>query len=165
MSTTMTISEAEKIIDIVSKALQDTNHRHSPVSLLKGYDIYQICTALNLRIANELLLLTAREDFEEQFANRLNLYGGIPWQIMWFVPDEQVDSLHPRMVFDLFIDRATMKVKGTRWAAQESASSFGDFCKGIGSGDPDYWKKIYARLGLEYGSGSPEGNGPVKSST
>ena len=64
---TMTMAEAESILDIVSVALRDISHRHHPVSALRGHDIYQICTALKLRIANELLLLAGRNDFEKQF--------------------------------------------------------------------------------------------------
>jgi len=158
---TMTISEAEKIIDTVSVALEDTSHLHHPVSALKGYDIYQICIALKLRIANEFLSLVGRGDFEERFADGLKLYDSIPWQIMMhFVPDDQVDSMRAEGVFNP-IDRSTMTFKDKRLASDETGSSFGDYCKSIGSKDPIYWQKIYARIGLEYTSKSPKGNHPV----
>lgn len=164
MSVTMTVSEAEKIIDIVSEALALTGHRHRPVSALKGYDIYQICKALQLRIANEYLLLANRDDFEGQFAIGVNLYGGIPWQIIrQFVPDEQVDSIGAKMVFNP-IDPVTMRFVDQRLSKEETMSSFADFCKSVGSGEPDYWKQIYARLGLEYTSDSPRGNVPQRTS-
>ena len=160
--TTMTISEAERIIDIVSTALHETNGPHYPVSALKGYDVYQICTALKLRVANEFLLLTGREDFEEQFAEGLRLYDGIPWTIMRsFVPDNQVESLLAKPVFNP-IDGSNMTFKDQRLASEETPSSFGDYCKYVGSEDPTYWKKIYTRLGLEYTPRSPRGNDPVK---
>jgi len=146
----MTIAEAEKIIDIVSAALEDTSHRHRPVSALKGYDIYRICTALKLRIANEFLVLAGRDDCDEKFADGLKLYDSVPWQVMRsFAPDDQIDSLHAEMVFNP-IDTATMRFKDQRLASEETPSSFGDYCKSVGSKDPVYWEKIYARLGLVY---------------
>jgi hypothetical protein len=155
---TMTISEAEKIIDIVSAALQDTSHRHHPISALRGYNIYEICIALKLRIANEFLHLAYRDDFDERFAEGLRLYSSTPWLIMRFVPDDQADD--PFAEFPL-MDSATMTFKDERLAQVEMASSFGDYCKSVGLKDPNYWQKIYARIGLEYTSRSPQGNDPV----
>lgn len=129
---------------------------------LRGYDIYQIITALKLRIANEFLLLSHRTDFDDQFAEGLKLYGSVPWQIMRsFVPDDQVDSIGANPVFNP-IDRSTMQWKDQRLASDETAPSFGDYCRSVGPEDPAYWQKIYARLGLEYTTTSPRGNDPVK---
>ena len=96
----MTIAEAENILDIVSTALRDISHRHHPVSALRGYDFFQICTALKLRVANELLHLARRADFAVQFANGLKLYDGIPWQLMMFVADDQVDNIDATGAFN-----------------------------------------------------------------
>lgn len=53
-SCTMTMTEAEEILDITSRALQDQSDLHyHRVSLLKGYDVFQTDKALKLRIANE----------------------------------------------------------------------------------------------------------------
>lgn len=157
---TMTLSEAEKILDIVSAALQDTSHRHHPVSALKGYDIYQICTAIKLRIANEFLLLANRADFDGRFTEGLNLYDSIPYHVMRFVPDNQVNNIDAEMVFNP-IDPLTMNYKDERLAAEETVSSFGEYCKSVGSKDLIYWQKIYTRLGLQYTSESPKENDPV----
>ena len=149
---TMTIPEAEKILDIVSAALQDIQHRHHPISALKGYDISQICIALKLQIANEFLYLADRDDFDSQFAEGLKLYGGIPWQIIRFVPDNQVENIITTPVFTL-----------DDLSPLETPESFGDYCKHIGANDPIYWQKIYTRLGLEYTSASPRGNAVANS--
>lgn len=160
---TMTIAEAEKILDIVYSALQDTSHRHHPVSALKGNDIYQICAALKLQIANEFLLLAHRDDFDQQFAEGLRLYDGIPWIIVTtFVADDLVDERFAEGVFNL-IEPSTMDFKDERFASEETGTSFGDYCKNIGPNDPNYWRKIYARVGLEYTAGSPKANDPVRS--
>jgi hypothetical protein len=159
---TMTMAEAESIINILYAELQDTSHPHHPVSALKGYDIYQICTAFKLRIANEFLLLVGRDDFEKQFADGLKHYDAGPGiVILSFVPDHQVDSPFADLVFNP-IDPSTMKFKDKRLASEETGSSFGEYCKSVGPKDPIYWQKIYTRLGLEYTSRSPKGNYPVK---
>ena len=151
---TMTISEAGKILNIVYTEIQrDTGHRHHPVSALKGYDLHQICTAMKLQIANALLIWADRDDFEEKFAALLkhsDVGSGIIQ--MSFVPDDQLDVVGAEMAFDL---------RDERYLNEETAASFGKYCKWVGSNDPFYWKKIYARLGLEYTSESPRGNKPA----
>ena len=148
---TMTILEAENILDIVSEALQGTRHRHHPISALKGYDIFQVCIALRLRIANEFLHLAGKDDFEKEFTDGLTFYSSIPWQVMRsFVPDNQVESIAAVCVFTI-----------SDLAPLEAEESFGDYCKNIGSKDPLYWQKIYTRLGLEYSASSPRCNDPV----
>jgi len=160
---TMTIEEAEKILDIVSTALEEKRiHRHPPISALKGYDIYQILTALKLLIANEFLHLAHRDDFDVQFAEGLRLYGVILIQLWRFVPDDQVDNIRAVGVFNPIdpSNLSTMTFKDERWSSEETVASFGDYCKSVGTEDPIYWQKIYTRLGLGYTSKSPKGNYP-----
>ena len=163
-STTMTISEAEHILDIVSVALQDDSHpfgRH-PISSLKGYDMFSILTALKLRIANEFLQLIHRAHFEKQFADGLKLYDSIPWQIMSsFVEDDQVGKIGAAPVLSP-TDRTTMKFSDARLASIETGTSFADYCKSVGPKDPNYWQKIYARIGIEHTATSPRGNLPAE---
>ena len=158
---TMTILEAEEIIEIVTAALLgEGGRRGRPVSALKGNDICEICTALKLRVANEFLQLAERSNFEEQFEAGLKLYDGVPWSIILsFVPDDQVDNILARGVFDP-IDSSTMAFKDRRLASEETISSFGEFCKSVGCNDPNYWMKIFARIGLEYTASSPR-TGPA----
>jgi hypothetical protein len=161
---TMTITEAETILDIVSEALQETSHRHHhPVSALKGHDIHAICTALKLRVANEFLMLSGTSDGDERFAQGLTLYDGIPWSIIGtFVPDEQLHSIIPELAFDP-ADPVTMTLRQPL-ASNETASSFGGFCRAVGAKDPHYWERVYARIGLEYTTTAPRGNNPVRPS-
>jgi hypothetical protein len=158
----MTILEAERILDAVSEALQDDSHPHGhhPISALKGYGMFDILIALKLRIANEFLQLAHRVDFERQFAEGLTLYDKIPWQIMGsFVADDQVGQVGARFVLSA-IDPATMK-PDARFAAVETGSSFGEYCRSVGTEDPNYWKLIYSRIGVDYTSESPRGNSPA----
>ena len=158
---TMTVSEASYIFDIVCEVLQDTSRRHIPVSALRGYDIYQICTAFKLQIANEFLILAHRSDFAQRFEDGVKLYDGGPGIIILnVVPDDQVDSIGARLVFNP-VDPSTMTYKDQRLAREETGASFAEYCKSVGSEDPLYWQKIYTRLGLDYTSISPQGNDPV----
>lgn len=158
---TMTLREAEKIFDIVTDVLQDDTHPHIPLSALKGYDIYQVSTALKLRIANEFLLLASRDDFEKKFEDGLKLYESGPLLVaMRVVPDDQVDDIWAQGAFDL-IDPDTMTFADKRLADEETASSFGQYCKSVGETDPLYWQKIYTRLNLDYTSTSPLKNNPI----
>jgi hypothetical protein len=160
----MTMAEAHHIMKIAYDALDarmNISHRHPPVSALKGYDIYQFITASKLLVANEFLLLTGRNDFEKLFEEGLKHYDATPWMIMRFVPDDQVDNMWAVGVFDPF-DRPTMTCKDKRFEAEETASSFGNYCRSLGTNDPIYWQKVYTRLGLEYTSISPKGNTPYR---
>ncbi|MCC7147327.1 MAG: hypothetical protein IT443_12845 [Phycisphaeraceae bacterium] len=148
---TMTITEAKHIIDVVATALIGTGHRYHPVSALKGYDILQISNALKLRIAGEFLYLTGRDDFHEQFKYCVQLCGTCFYCVTsTFVPDNQVDEILADRVLDMFHNEKVGEL--------ETEESFGNYCAFVGANDPAYWRKIYARIGLEYTSTSPKGN-------
>lgn len=177
---TMTVRKAQHILNIVYAALQDDNmpprvrisvpsfspseaaeRRRGIVdrkrSMLKyfqdcwgGYDLHQICMAINLQVAVEFLWFSltddpafppeVRADSEEKFQEGLELYDG------------GLGSVALRF--------AVMEVE-TDYGDDETPSSFGRFCKSVGAEDPLYWQKVYTRLGLEYTSSSPKGNTPV----
>jgi len=139
---TMTFAEAESILDKAGRALQENS-----CTDLKPYSLLQIDSALKLRIANEYLFLSGKADFETQFTEGLRLYSGIPMQIGL----QFFDDFNP-------IDCETMEFKHPEFASRETAESFGNFCKSVGSGDPLFWQKIYTRIGLEFTSTSPKGN-------
>lgn len=160
--TTMTIAEAEHVLDLLSAALQDPRHPpgQHPVSSLGGHDLFDVVNALKLRIANEYLQLSHRSDFEQQFAEGLKLYDGIPWQVMSsFVADEHLGRTGAPLAMSA-VDPATMRLD-KRFEHIETASSFGDFCKTLGSTEPRYWERVYQRIGLKHTSASPRGNEPV----
>jgi len=169
-SSTMTIREAEEILDITSRALQDeSDPYYHRASLLKGYDVFQIDKALKLRIANEFLFWD-RNDGQERFTEGLNSYSGLPLSIAnLFVPDDQLaklNALSPDSA-DFFKTKLSImprmldsegNFKDGRLASLETPDSFGNYCKSIGATHPNYWKKVYERIGLEYTSTSPKGN-------
>jgi hypothetical protein len=55
------------------------------------------------------------------------------------------------------IDPSTMEMY-PEWIGIETGNSFADYCKFVGEGDLDYWRKIYERIGLEYNAQSPASN-------
>ena len=155
---TMTVAEAEKIVDIVSATLQDDSHLYGqhPISALRGHDLLDILFALKLRIANEFLLMVRRDDFEQLFSEALRHYDNAPWLIMMsFVRDDQLGQIGADMVMNA-IDPSANQMD-PRLASAETASSFGEFCKSIGPEDTAYWRRVYERIGLEYTAG----HGPV----
>ncbi len=112
-------------------------------------DIFEIMTALKLRIANEFLQLSGRPDFEQQFADGLKLYDSIPWQIMQsFVADDQVGQIGAPLVMSA-VDPATMQLD-KHFASVETGSSFGEFCKSMDPTAANYWQRIYDRIGIEF---------------
>jgi hypothetical protein len=151
---TMTIPEAYRLNDILSAAFQDTtSDPYIPVSALEGYDIVQICTAFKLKIANELLLLTGRDNFEERFAELVQHYEKVPLLVMMTVmPDDQIDVDGVGLAFDCM---------DPQYLSQELVSSFATYCRHVGPDNPLYWQMIYTRLGLEYTSTSPQKNDTV----
>jgi len=178
---TMTIAEAEQIVDFLHALLQDESRRvygKYPVSLLQGWGLFQIDMAQKLHIANAFLILAGRDDAEEQFAAIIEHFD--PAMLILapeFVEDQKLDELRQlsktfpedshefrRYKYNIapcFYDNSTLTFKDKRVAASETPSSFGDFCRSVGAGDPIYWQKIYTRIGLEYASTSPRGNEPV----
>jgi hypothetical protein len=159
----MTFSEANYLVfGIVGPALLVERKNHArkltsfrkPVSSLRGYDLVQICTAFNLQVANEFLMYTNRDVFEEsigeeKFAEGMKAYTVPVAALSLFVPDDQIDTIPIKHAFE-FDD--------PRFLSQETASSFAKYCRKIGVDDPHYWQKIYLHLGLEYTATSPKGN-------
>jgi hypothetical protein len=165
---TMTISEAQQIVGIMTAALQDTNNYPPRVyrdtysseveyqracaarqrtleACFQGYDVHQILTAVNLQIAVEFRYFWMTDAGEcidaarqKKFEEGVNLYGGAVAAVVF-------------NFFDLLEDLPD----------GDTPSSFRDYCKYIGSKDPLYWQKIYTRLGMPYTRGCPQGNIPL----
>ncbi len=156
----MTYQESDKLIELVSLALQ---HKHPsgfvPVSLLCGYDIIDVINALKLQTANAYLCLHNHPNFEKIFNDTVQSYDATPWNVMnAFVADKDINSNNPPLAL-MATDPLTMKMDD-RLASMETISSFGDFCKAVGHSHPHYWANVYKRIGLEYNFLSPSGNSP-----
>jgi hypothetical protein len=107
------------------------------------YNPVQIDAALKLGVAHTYLLCAGKSVHEQHKFEEL-VKASNPFVLScqgWFE----------------MLDPSTMRLR-PEWAGVESASSFAEYCKSIGENDPAYWRKVYDRLGLEYNSGSPQGN-------
>jgi len=167
----MTLAEAEHILDVVSVALQDAESPYSRISLLQGYDVFQVDTALKLRIANDFLILAATGS-ELELEARAKQWESIPLHVTTqFVPDAELDKFKrlPPNSREYHAARIAMMPspvdeKGftdPHMASLELLSSFATFCEHVGAADPIYWQKIYTRIGLPYDGGCPRGNEPT----
>ena len=105
---TMTISEAEHIINITVAALLEEqtssngedqkNHFleyycHKPISTLQGYDVFQIDIALKLRLANMFLFLAEKNGFKERFAEEIRICTLPILPLRMFIPDDLMAKL------------------------------------------------------------------------
>jgi len=177
---TMTIPEANQIVDLLHGLFSEGRPVYGkyPVSLLQGWDLFQIDSAQKLHIANSFLLLAELNDSEERFTAILEHFDPAMLIIApAFVEDQKLDELRQlaktlpedshefrrckRSIEPCFYDNLTLTFKDKQVADSETPSSFGDFCRSVGASDPIYWQKIYTRIGLEYTSISPRGNAPV----
>ena len=184
---TMTIPEAEYVIDIVVDALDRHNDKidhwwqaYQSVSVLQGYDIFQIDNALKLRIANMYLIFSRSDNFEEKFSKEI-AWSQLPFFLLnVFMPEYVIAKIKkwdkdskalPRDSFE-YLERSSALMAETsafekryiedeKYLSLDTSESFGDYCKSLGTNDPLYWQKIYTHLGLEYSSSSPSGNEPV----
>ncbi|KUG21768.1 hypothetical protein ASZ90_008473 [hydrocarbon metagenome] len=106
---TMTISEAEHIIDVFAAALQKEQppskgeneesfywkryRHHLPLSILQGYNVFQFDIALKMRIANMFLFFASRNNFEEHFAKEIKICSLPIAALGRFIPDDLLAKL------------------------------------------------------------------------
>jgi hypothetical protein len=195
--TAMTISEAEHIIDIFAAALQrkqpptngeneknfylDRYRHHLPISILQGYDFFQLDVALKLRLANMFLFFEGRNDFDEQFAKEKRLCTLPLLALTQFIPDDLMSKFkylaellktipresaefrkYEQPIWKEYCAQTEWFINDKKFLSLETSESFAAYCRGIGAKDAIYWQKIYTHLNLEYTSSSPEGNKLVR---
>lgn len=138
----MTIYEAERIVEIFSMALEHPvkDSFNQPISLLRGFNHFQITTALNLRIANEFLLPKEQGGSEEEMDCAVEQYCSAQIRLVSFNENE--------------------RTIGCEKSEQIALRSFYSYCKDVGSNDPMFWQKIYTKLGLRYTRLSPQETKP-----
>lgn len=146
---TMTILQAERLLDRVSHVLtsQQPLSERDLFTALDGHTILDVTNALKLRVATERLNLASRQDFEQQFAEGLRLYDGIPLSLIHILIRGGAPPIDPK----------TYMLADSRLASAETASNFGEFCRQLGATNPAYWKRVYERLGLDHAPACPSG--------
>lgn len=162
----MSYNSAEKIIDILSAILMNSNlkvHEMHSYSLMQGYDIVDVSNASKLLIAYEFFNdgnenKSKLKIIEAQISSAEGALSGFS---LYFVPDgiahalRQIDSSDPVAAF-LEASNLTKDKGNYEWEkmieSHEIPSSFYRFCQSIGNKDPDFWEKIYSRIGITWES-------------
>jgi len=173
---TMTIKKANFILDVIcDENLDKTSREDHQIFAIGGYNEFQVNIALKLNIANEFLLLSQifekDDELEKAFSNALSNYEHLYLDILedfgtiYEIDDlyeTDPDSIEFKQILTNIRHRQTGLVNkdGVLFDKDsiESLTSFGNYCKLLGVKDPDYWQKIYNRLGLDYTTSCPNGN-------
>jgi len=103
---TMTLSEAQHIIDVVASSLQQERRYHVlPMSLLQGYDLKRISVALKLRVAGMFLAFADGTINDEEYKSELENCDATVWSVAGsFVDDDEIIGMeadHARAVQQL----------------------------------------------------------------
>jgi hypothetical protein len=146
---TMTISEAEHIIDILAAALQKKQppnngenekghfwnlyHNHSPLSALQGYRLPQFNAALKLRIANMFLFLTGRNDFEERFTAEIRMCMLPTAPLALFIPDDLIAKLKQLAELSKILQRTSPEFRKHELPVMREINAF----------EESYWEFSY----------------------
>lgn len=160
----MTLEVSERLVDLTASLLSDLKtEKLISESELRGFDVTDVSRALKLRIARQFL-----EGFDDvgmlkksiqvcQFA-----YDSL---LMLLVSDSDAKKLRAipnstpefNRTFSCFMESNYQRLNRVS-ASYESFDSFADYCVIVGTQDPEFWKKIYARVNLSYTLRSPKGN-------
>jgi hypothetical protein len=155
--TEMTIKKADEIIDIVTPLMinRSVDRFYFGYSELKGYDIIDVDNALKLFNAfnyfQKGILQKINEGKIILDANKDNaLVMNLCFRL---VPDYILSELNKyRYGSHEYISKACELVDESNYLKLlgdgETVESFVRYCIGIGWDDPDYWVKVYYRLGL-----------------
>jgi len=177
-SNTLTIRKAKFIFDVIcDENLDKSSRKDHQIFAIGGYNEFQVSMALKLNIANEFLLLSQifeKDDtLEKAFSNALSNYEHLYLDTLEdFATIYEIDNLYKTNTESIEFKKilATIRRRQTgAWTKNgaflnddfiESLTSFGNYCKSLGVKDPDYWQRIYNRLGLDYTTSCPNGNKP-----
>jgi hypothetical protein len=164
----MTIQKAKEIIDIIMPLMINRNQEdrfYLGYSELKGYGIIDVDNALKLFNAHYYF---RKENLDEEEINKLFLNVKSDNALLLnlcesLVPDQTIDDLNKYKYgsseyiakdFEL-VDRADNLVV---LKYRETIESFLKHCISIGRDNPEYWVRVYYRLGLVYNPDDEEIN-------
>jgi hypothetical protein len=157
----MTIQKANEIMDIVIPLMinrSQEDRSYFGYSELKGYDIYDVENALKLFNADYYFRKGSSEESE---INKLLLNAKSDNAFLinlcfYLVLDSIIDELRKykyrsseyfSKVFELVDHKEYDKFMS---AENETIESFLKYCISIGRDNPEYWLRVYYRLGLLY---------------
>jgi hypothetical protein len=162
--TTMSLKEANKIIEIYSNILSHSlelgKFEKFRYSELKGYDIFDIDNALkvtlayrvfNISILNDIALEKLKKEAGENTVGVMCFFDS-------FAPDSIVQQLKKLDPANIYSRSEAYKIEGNffesdlykTFSKTESHGSFLDYCLSIEKKDMNYWENVYDRLGITW---------------
>jgi hypothetical protein len=158
--TTISYSEASRIVDLYSKILTQSErlslYKKFRYSELNGYDVFDIDNALKICSAYRVYKTEILDDNSiEKLKKDSSIDGGACMSFFsLFAPDniaQQLNNLDYHKdrneIYNLDIDFSETDL----WKAfskSETHDSFLEFCLSIEKTDINYWEKVYSRLGI-----------------
>jgi len=158
----MSYNLADKIITLYSNLLMNLDklklHEKYPYSALNGYDIIDISNAVKLNIAYRVFISDDKKPnnvAEYTEASSVALLGYLDL----FYPDNIATEFNAIYGDDIQafskkyeLTKDILKDIETQLYDEETPKSFLEYCISTGKSDPDYWKKIYDRIGITWDS-------------
>lgn len=162
--TTMSLKEANKIIEIYSNILSHSlelgKFEKFRYSKLRGYDVFDIDNALKVTLAYNAFNTSIIDDIafgklkKEAGENTV----GVMCFFTSFAPDSIVQQLKKLDPADIYSRSEAYKLEGDFFESElykafsktESQDSFLDYCLSIDKSDSNYWEKVYNRLGITW---------------
>lgn len=154
---------ANRIIDIYAALLMNLSklgkYEKYAYSDLKGYDLIDISNALKLTAAFRLYNTYDLSDKKiEEFKKYAEEDGsGLMQFFFHFYPDNVVSELKkldPNNQMAILDSIKLTKDSQTEieelFNKEETPNSFLNYCISIGRSDPNYWGKVYDRIGIEW---------------
>jgi hypothetical protein len=158
----MSYNLADQIITLYSNLLINSEkfkpHEKYSYSDLGGYDIIDVSNAIKLNIAYRVFISDDQKPIDVAKYTETSS-GALFGYLDLFYPDHIVtelnaicgDNIHAAAKrYELTKD--ILKEIQTRLYKEETPESFLEYCISIGKSDPEYWKKIYDRIGITWDS-------------
>jgi hypothetical protein len=159
----MSYGTAHKIIDIYSELLMNLSklekYEKYAYSDLKGYDLIDISNALKLTAAFRLYNIYELNDKEIE---KLKWYAqedssGLLQFFFHFFPDnvaselKKLDHNNEMAILDsIKLTKDSQSEIQQLFNKEETPDSFLNYCISVGRFDPNYWGKIYERIGIRW---------------
>jgi hypothetical protein len=161
--TKMSYKTADKIISIYAELLMNlkklSKYEKYAYSDLKGYDLIDISNAFKLtaayRVFNAYDLTNRKVDEFKKYAEEDG--SGLMQFFFHFYPDNVANELKKLDPNDKMAMLSSIKLTSdsqdelrSHFNKEETPDSFLDYCISIGRSDPNYWGKVYKRIGITW---------------
>lgn len=167
----MSYNTAEKVVDIYAGLLENLTslpkYQRYGYSSMQGFDIVDISNALKIIIAYDYFNLSKNDKVGTERVEKyvMTASSSMAGNDLYIYPDgiakqlEQIDNSNEQEAF-LEWCKLTQPNEDYPWikmkANLETPDSFFRYCLHIGNNDPDYWEKVYERIGISWETNDPK---------